>query len=51
MLIPEEIRKYILRRVDDKEIIDNCLPKNRRIRVIVKCSDCGKERETNIYGC
>lgn len=46
MKIPEEIREYLVRRLDGKKI-DSDIPKRKDLKVIIKCKECGLERQSN----
>jgi len=44
----DKFKSFILRRVDGKEI-DYDLPKSKKLKIIIKCSICGFERQSNSY--
>ena len=45
--IPEELKPFIIKRVDGKSL--NHLPKRKGIKIIIKCSKCGYERQSNAH--
>ena len=45
--VPKKIKRYIIKRVDGKKL--NHLPKDKRIKIIIKCSKCGNIRQSNAF--
>ena len=46
MLIPEDLKQYVVKRLDGKSLDEDLLGK-QITKLIVKCAKCGKERQTN----
>lgn len=47
-LIPKELRPYIIKRLDGISL-DKHFPKRKSLKIIIKCSNCGYERQSNSY--
>lgn len=45
--VPEKLKKYIIKRVDDKKL--DHLPKGKNIKIIIKCSVCENIRQSNSF--
>jgi len=45
-LITEELKPYIIKRIDGDDIGDS-IPKRKDLKIIIKCSRCGFERQSN----
>jgi hypothetical protein len=43
-----DIKKYIIKRLDGKSL-DDFLPKDISLKIIIQCSECGVERQSNAY--
>lgn len=47
-LIPIELRPYIIKRLDGVSL-DKHFPRKKSLKIIIKCSNCGYERQSNSY--
>jgi len=47
-IIPEELKPYIIKRVDGKSL-NEYLPKRKSLKIIIKCPHCGYKRQSNTY--
>jgi hypothetical protein len=45
--IPKVLKKYIIKRIDGESL--DYLPKNKQIKIIIKCSECGNKRQSNAF--
>ena len=43
-----DFRKYIIERLDGKSL-DEFLPKDISLKIIISCSECGNKRQSNSY--
>lgn len=47
-LIPIELKPYIIKRLDGKSLEEH-FPRRKSLKIIIKCSECGYERQSNSY--